>query len=867
MKTFKPLALGFMSRPVEFGRRFFLSVAAISFCPMGHRPGLLGEVAMWKFLPTVLPPETPLDLVMPKTAGEFLVTGNAFAPGGQPVQTITTSVTLGTLTKRLSAVGDRYMQDGVPTQPAPFVEMPMGWDRAYGGPKYAPNPLGRGIDEAPIPGVGFRVALPNVVLPAGAPRPPAPEPVNYGPIDIAWPQRAKLAGTHDQRWLEADFPGFARDIDWRMFMAASPDQRFAGFLKGDEDYAITNMHPQEPEITGRLPGLQPRMMIRRRGSARLEDIPLSLTTVWFFPARKRLVMIHHGRTRVEEEDARDIDVLLQGADRLGAPRPIAEYEEVLAKRLDPENGLLEAMRDSALVPEEVIIPDPDLEEAKARFADQGLLRKRARAREVKHDREARERVAAMGLDPDRYVPPLPAEEPAPNIENLPATMERARQEAAIGERRLEAFKTDQMAALERSAAAAGVTLPPPAPKHRGPPAFAASEKRAELEALARRMEADGADPAVVRQILDGPEAQKLMAEAEAKGRESYLASADAQDPAPRLDAAANAAVRARLLDGGRAAPRLDLCGADLAGLDLSGFDLTEAWLDGADLTGANLAGARLERAVLAHARLEGARLVGAELAGANLGRAVLVGADLTDARLREAVLRGADLRRATLVRADLTGAQISDAQLVGADLSQAVAPDLVLSGTPLAGLRAVGAKLDGASFVKVAMEGVDFSGADLRKSAFITVAAQGAVFEGAELGGAAFVETCDLRGARFGRARAVSTNFRGCILEAAVFDGALLDESDFSDAKLQGASFDLAAAKKARFVAADLRGARITRADLAGASLARADIRGTDLSDTSLYEADLARIHGDAATRYERVQRTRVRINPRRTPA
>jgi uncharacterized protein YjbI with pentapeptide repeats len=744
--------------------------------------------------------------------------------------------------------------------------MPMGWDRAYGGAKYAQNPLGRGIDEVPIPGVGFRVALPNVVLPAGAPRPATPEPVNYGPIDIAWPQRAKLAGTHDQRWLDEEFPGFARDIDWRMFMAASPDQRFPGFLRGDEDYAIANMHPQEPEITGRLPGVQPRMLIRRRGSSRLEDIPLSLTTVWFFPAYKRLVMIHHGRTRVQEEDASDIDVLIEGADRLGAPRPIAEYEQVLAARLDPEDGLLEAMRDTALVPAEMIIPDPDLEEAKARFAEEGLQRKRGRAREEKHNREARERVAAMGLDPDKYVPPLPEEQPTPTLETLPATLERLRDETASAERGFAAFETEQKALSERSAAAAGVVLPPPAPKHRGPPTFAANEKRAEFEALARRMEADGADPAIVREMLEDPAAQKLWADAEAKGRESYLASADGQDPAPRLDAAANAALRARLFDGQRAAPRLDLCGADLAGLDLSGFDLTEAWLDGADLTGANLAGAKLQRAVLAHARLEGARLVGAELAEANLGRAVLVGADLTNAVLREAILRGADMRRAILVRADLTGAQISDAQLVGADLSQGIAIDVVLSGTPLAGLRAAGASLQGASFVKVAMEGVDLSGADLRKCAFISVAAQGTVFEGSDLGNAAFVEGCDLRGARFGGARAGSTNFRGSILEAAVFDAAVLDESDFSDCNLQRASFDRVRAHKARFVAADMRGARLTRADLAGASLARADIRGTDLSDTSLYEADLARIHGDGATRYERIQRTRVRLNPRRTP-
>ena len=79
-----------------------------------------------------------------------------------------------------------------------------------------------------------------------------------------------------------------------MAMAAQPDQRFPGFLVGDEDYAITNMHPDEPEMTGRLPGLQPRILVQRRGADAFEDVPLHLTTVWFFPAHKRLVMVHHG---------------------------------------------------------------------------------------------------------------------------------------------------------------------------------------------------------------------------------------------------------------------------------------------------------------------------------------------------------------------------------------------------------------------------------------------------------------------------------------------------------------------------------------------------------------------------------------------
>ncbi|MBR0673274.1 DUF2169 family type VI secretion system accessory protein [Neoroseomonas soli] len=867
MKILKPFALGVLSRPVEFQRRFFLTVAAVSFCPMGDRPGLLGDIAMWKFLPTVLPPEQPLDLVLPKTAAEFLVAGSAFAPGGAPVQTVTVSARLGAVTKRLAAVGDRWIEDGVPTQPLPFTEMPLGWDRAYGGKKYPQNPLGRGIDEVPIQGVGFRVTLPNVVLPQGAPRPSSPEPVNFGPIDISWPQRQRLAGTHDQRWLDEDFPGFARDIDWRVFMAANPDQRFAGFLKGDEDYAFTNMHAEEPELTGRLPGLQPRILIERRGSGRLEDVPLSLTTVWFFPARKRLVMIHHGRVRVDEEDARDVTLAIVGADRLGAPRPVSAFEAVMAARLEPEYGLLEAMRDSALVPEEMIVPDPDMEEARIRHEEQGLLRKRAHQRRLKEYEKQRQSLVELGLDPDKHGPPRPQEEePVPSLEQLPAVIERVRAESEKVRRESEAFMAKEQAEAEAAAAAAGQPVPDLKKKPAGPPPFSAARTRSEMEAEAAQMQAEGRDAAIVHNTLADPAIGKLWVDAEEGERKAYLLAADQQDPAPRLDAAANAALRVRLLDGSRGGPRLDLCGADLSGLDLSGFDLTEAWLDGANLTGANLRGAKLERAVLAHARLEGANLSRADLEEANLGRASLVDTDLSDAILRGAVLRGADLRRARFEHADLTGAVLGDASLEGADLAGVVAPNLVLSEATLTGLRAAGAMLEGAVFVKVNLAGADFTGADLRKVAFVGSRGQGAVFDGADLSKAAFAEACDFTGARFARARCLGTNLRGTVLEGAVFDGAVLDDSDLSDCRLQGASFDMTRARQTRFVVADLRGARITRADLMGASLARADIRGADLSDSSLYEADLARIHGDGATRYERTQRTRVRLNPRRTP-
>ena len=76
------MSLGILHRPIEFQRRFFLGIASTMFCPMDEAPGILGELAMWKFLATILPPEIPLDMALPKTAAEFLVSGSAFSPVG-----------------------------------------------------------------------------------------------------------------------------------------------------------------------------------------------------------------------------------------------------------------------------------------------------------------------------------------------------------------------------------------------------------------------------------------------------------------------------------------------------------------------------------------------------------------------------------------------------------------------------------------------------------------------------------------------------------------------------------------------------------------------------------------------------------------
>lgn len=873
MKVFKPLALGLLTRPYEFQRRFHLGVAVLCFIPLGPEPALFAETAMWKFLAEELPPDQALDAGIPKRLGEFLVIGRAYAPAGTTVRARRVSVRIGERRKELLVVGDRYREGDRATEPLPFAEMPIDWRRAYGGPGVADNPLGKGTVAVDLPGIGPRVPLPNVEDPAQPAHQRHRIPAGFGPIDPAWPHRARLVGTHDDTWLREDFPGFARDIDWRFFNIAPPDQWLPRPFTGDEEYALENMHPEEPQITGRLPGIAPRLFLARRGAEdALEEIPLALTTVWFFPHRRRAVLVHHGRADITEEDGRDVARIVLGADRRrDALRPVEHFRAVMLKRLDPEYGAIHALRDSDLAPPELLIPDPALEADKALFANEGLLQKRNRRRAEREIAKSRAYVASLGLDPDKHGPTeAPPEEPPPSLDDLPARIERALAEAERQQAEARRWKEENDQALKALLPGTGMTFEQleaeRTQRPAGPPSFTAEGQRRSLRVLADQLRAAGADVREIEEILADPAMNGLWEAAEEQQREGYRLTAQSQDPAPPMPAAQRRRVRREVEAAraeGRSLARANLCGADLSGLDLSGLDLSEAWLDGANLQGANLGGARLAKAVLAHAAMEQCRLDGADLSEANLGRARLRGARFAGARLKDAILAGVDLREAVLRGADLQGADLSEAQLDGADLTEAQASGVVFFKTAVPGLRAPGAVLDKAKFIEAELTEADFTGASLVEALFVRTAAQRIRCAGADMRKAGFVEGCALDGANLVRANLAEANLRGARLAGANLSDAVLDGADLSDCDLRQARLDHARARGARFVVADLRHAVLARGDFMSGMLGRADLRGADLSDASFYEADLARVRTDQETRAERMLQTRMRVRPR----
>ena len=860
MRVVKPMRLSVLSRPYEFRREFYLGIAVIAFMPIGGVPVLLSEQALWPFLAEELPPEQALDVAIPKAQAEFLATTHAFAPGGAPVGSLRVGVQCGPVIKTLNVFGDRYLMGDDATPPQPFTTMPVDWAHAYGGPRVAGNPLGKGA--APVEtAAGPLVPAPNVVDPRRGYRDPA----GFGAVDQTWPDRARRVGTHDATWLKEDFPGFARDIDWTFFNVAPPDQRLPQGFTGSESYAFENLHPGRPLLKGQLPGLCPRAFVTRRTDDTPEEVALKLTTAWFFPHRERLVLVHHGRVTVTEEDASDIAVLMAAGEAPSAPRAFEDYAAVLAERLDPSRAGKAALRDEDLLPAGwIVLPEPGPLDRLEGLILERLVRSRRAADEQRRATIAD--VRARGADPERYgslEPPPPRPAPAGPAE-LDALRKELAEQAEAFEAKLRSDVAARVAsAVPGAAADAAARIDAARTKPKGPPPFSAAAKQAELAAQAARLQALGIVPPRGLAVPN-PDVVARWQRAEADARRLYRKGAHHQAPADPVTPERSAWLKTLLADDPDAARSLyDMHGATLTWLDLAGLDLTAVCLDGADLTGTSLAEAVLADAVLAHANLTSAVLDGANLAGANLGGATMHRTSLRGALLTKAFLDRADLTGASLRGADLTGASLSGAVFTDVDLTNAKAPGVLAMNLHLRGLRGEGILLDKAQFLDCDLRDASLDGASLRKTVFLRCRLDGARLRKADLTGAVFVEGCRLDRADLTGAELSQANLRGTFLPNARLDGAGMEGTDFSEADLQGASLRGVRAIGARFVAALLGRAVLEGANLMHADLARADLRAADLTRAGAYGANMARVRLDAATKVANMGTVQLRYHPR----
>lgn len=860
MQVIKPQSLGLSTRPVEFRKRFGLCVSAFLHIPFAQAEGgtLWAEQTMWPFLTREM--GAPLiDEGVAKLTPEFLVHGNAYPPPERR-NACAVRASFAGCEKTLLVFGDRHWDGDTPSVPAPFQAMPLRWDRAYGGPDFPLNPVGRGRTAG-----GGVAWLPNVELPGDrlTARDQAIAPAGFGALDPLHPQRARHRGSYGKSYLREHAPGFPPDTDWRCFNLAPEDQWLPAALRGDEGFAFHHMHPDKACVDGRLPGLRARVFagycMPGGAEPKLREVPLRLTTVWFFPHAERCVAIFQGLAEVATDDGSDIASLLGAVERLSEPRPDAHYLDAITRRADPLLGGVYAMIDSDLLPSGIDTADPEVELAKKPFESEGLQAHTQRVRAEIDVQLARERAVEMGQDPDALGIRMPAPEPVPpSGEPLAAYLQ-----AKLKEGQFQQWKAleDAVTAIEKALAFEQehkIRLADLV--HRGPPKYDAERELASMQAQA----SGGARPVDLRSVF--PQLIRL----EQAHRAGYLQSAHMQPPAFAMPAAAAAVLRdemARAVQGGvRYFAGMDFTGADFSGLDLRGVDFEGAWLERVNLEGANLSGANCARAVLAHSRLCKAIAIGTVFREANLGKALLDGAVFDEADFTAAQFAHCDFSGTQARRATFTQAQLLDTVWGAADCAGARFAGQSFYRLAMVGLRGSEADLSGCTFIECDLDSADLRGADLSGATFATCRLDGASLAAARGPGAAAVKGSSLRGADLSQADLSGFNFGGSDLSQARLVRATLDGAHLSEAVLEGADLRLASAKGAL-----LRKARCGRAVLAGvnfmdAVLQHTDLRGADLRRSNLFGADLSRVRLDGNTRLEGALLTRARTWPRLTP-
>jgi uncharacterized protein YjbI with pentapeptide repeats len=875
MKTIKPQRLGLLTKVFEHHNNCYFVASILVFFPFEEPSALLPEVKLWQLVAAELGRDAALDMAMPKPRAELLVAGRAYALGGKPRIACAARVKLGSVDKTLYVVGDRSWKLGGASAPEPFTEMPITYERAFGGAGYAQNPLGKGYVKVETEGGGEVHPLPNIEDPKHAIASPGdrPEPAGFGPYDLTWPQRFSKAGTYDQKWLKERFPGLADDTDLGLFNAAPRDQHLAEFPRGDEAFSVENMHPEMPLIESRLPGVKVRCFINQRTAAgkELREIHTRIDTVHLLPHVRRGILIFRGVVPIAEDDGDDVLQIILGAEEMGSPRPVEHYRTVLEQRLDKKRGALLALRDSDLMPPRrepsAPLADDLPSDMDALVAAEGLLQKNMRRRLELEFERARETVAGLGLDPAEHVPPMPPEEQAPDMEKLGELVEKITEqiEQAQADTRSKLAKADEDA--RAACVKAGLDYEKVKRDARaeagGPPKFSARKELEKLRGLKEHAATAGRLSSEADAALSDPEVERKLVLVEQQLFDAYRRFAHHYPEAASLTGDEGTRLREEVIAAHAAGQSLagrDLTGVDLSGLDLRGVDLRGALLEAASFVGSTLTGANLEGAVLARADLSDTILEGARLAGANLGQARLRGAQITGGvDLTGATLASADLSSANLRGARMDGADLFEAQFADTDFSAVKASGLIFIQNDLSGLALSGAELVKCNFIEVDLSGVDFSGATLTSSVFVSVKADNAVLRGCKLGNLRVVKDSSFEGADFVGALLEGANLRGTNLGGCDLSGANLDGADLSECDLRGAKLYRASAKGALFIRTDLSQAVLTGANLMHAILQKAKVHGADLRGANLFRADLARVEGDNDTTLEGALVTQVR--------
>lgn len=688
------------------------------------------------------------DFAIFKPKAECYFVGHAWAPGAEPVGSLLAGFKVGAVTRNIAVFGDRFFDRyGAVSTPTPFTQMPLRWERAFGGPGFSRNPLGAGLREQETE-QGPRVMLPNLEDPSTPISSPGdrPAPVCFAPVMPNWVERTRKTGTYDDAWLKTRWPWLPVDFDYSYYNSAPAAQSVDGAWRGDESLGLQHLTPSRSVLKTRLPGLRARCFAeveRPSGAVEFVEVVFRLDTIVLDGDNAQCQLVWRGLLEGVTEKLEEVKTLFFIHEPLSAVNNLGYYQQWLERKKAEETDE-DAEFEPEAPPEDNALPAPA-----AVPSYQEALASLALSLEASADASSETREGSLAIVERLREMIAQPEAPSPSAEEAVASME-----------------------------AAGIEVPPElrASLHEAPEA-APDEDLAEAAALTR-------EEVLRRRAYEEPMVGLDLAGVDLSNLD--LSGVDFSDAVLTRTLLRGALLRGCTFKGA------DLSGADLTEADIAECDFTESVLDGV-----SAAGVDAQEADFADASAEDAVFTGSRFFKANLKGAEFVGASIDACDFRESILDGCDFSHAKGARSHFERASMVDATLEAGYFSGAI-----FDGANLTGLRAAEkTNLENVSMLDVVAVGAKFEEANLRglkanrgvfeKAEFARAVLEAADLTCAKLREARFHEAI-LTGASLLTADAMEANFESANLEACDLRGCNLTASMLWRARLRGAQLELA---------------------------------------------------------------------------
>jgi len=683
------------------------------------------------------------DLGIFKPKADVMLVGTCHVPGGKSVTTCPVKFEVGKWSKELAVIGNRHWDKGLvfskQSEPEAFTQCALHWGNAFGGEGFAENPIGKGFKSPTLP----NIEQPGKLIKGNGDK---PHPAGFGPQDRTWKQRRAKMGSYDKKWIKERWPALPADFDWSYFNAAPEDQQIEGFLRGDESITLTNLHPQHPILSCKLPALRVRTIVRLRHEGKLElhEVPMHLDTLHVDADAGLIRLLWRGVQNTRAPEFEDIEDFLIFSEALAASP--ATHPEIQPWFEDPP------------LPVEAVAPPPPGEGALPAEAGEAVVEVlQDLVNSQKAEMAKRAKGAAIVMAPGVFEGFAPLVAAMLELKSrltragqpVPPTLDQSIKEFS-SDPAMQQVESDLL--IEQALAAAGKAAP------LGGVALALAIK----QGSAPTRDHSGQD--LAGHDLSGAD----------------LTYCDFR----------NSNLKGANLSGAK------IEYANFGNADISGANFSAAKGQRPDFTSTNASAANFEKAELPEAVF-----VQANLSAANLKEISAKGANFYEANAAKMVATGAGLDEADFTNARLDGADLSGAKLTkatflragapGLNLKGASAPNLRAEGANFAGLNAEEAKLADSVWENANLQEANFRFADCTAALFTNANMQKAALFGATLR-RAFLRKANLAGAQAGNADFFQANLERTNLKGASFIASNLYEAATYQAEIDNTDLNQA---------------------------------------------------------------------------